>query len=105
MHTAAEASAALCPVCKIGLVRSDRQGIEIDRCPQCRGIWLDRGQLDKIIARSGPEIVPSPVPPAPLQERLPWGEDRYADAGFHAGTRMEQRAKRRRQSWLESLFG
>ena len=41
----------------------------------------------------------------PVQERLPWGEDRYADAGFHAGTRMEQRAKRRRQSWLESLFG
>lgn len=36
------------------LVMSDRQGIEIDHCPQCRGVWLDRGELDKIIDRTGP---------------------------------------------------
>ena len=41
-----------CPNCKIPLVMSDRQGIEIDYCPECRGIWLDRGELDKIIERS-----------------------------------------------------
>ena len=41
-----------CPNCKIPLIMSDRQGIEIDYCPQCRGIWLDRGELDKIIERS-----------------------------------------------------
>ena len=41
-----------CPSCKIPLVMSDRQGIEIDYCPECRGIWLDRGELDKIIERS-----------------------------------------------------
>jgi len=42
-----------CPVCKdIDLVMADRQGVEIDYCPQCRGIWLDRGELDKIIERS-----------------------------------------------------
>lgn len=41
-----------CPNCKVSLVMSDRQGIEIDYCPQCRGIWLDRGELDKIIERS-----------------------------------------------------
>lgn len=42
-----------CPVCKdINLVMSDRQGIEIDYCPSCRGVWLDRGELDKIIERS-----------------------------------------------------
>mgnify|MGYP000974506447 CR=1 FL=1 len=40
-----------CPVCKVPLVMSDRQGVEIDYCPQCRGIWLDRGELDKIIER------------------------------------------------------
>jgi len=42
----------LCPVCRIDLVMADRQGIEIDYCPQCRGVWLDRGELDKIIERS-----------------------------------------------------
>lgn len=42
-----------CPVCKdADLAMSDRQGIEIDYCPTCRGVWLDRGELDKIIERS-----------------------------------------------------
>lgn len=41
-----------CPICHVALVISDKQGIEIDYCPQCRGIWLDRGELDKIIERS-----------------------------------------------------
>jgi Zn-finger nucleic acid-binding protein len=44
-----------CPNCNVSLVMSDRQGIEIDYCPQCRGIWLDRGELDKIIERSAKE--------------------------------------------------
>ena len=43
-----------CPVCNVSLVMSERQGIEIDYCPQCRGVWLDRGELDKIIERSTP---------------------------------------------------
>ncbi len=41
-----------CPVCEVELTMSERQGIEIDYCPKCRGIWLDRGELDKIIERS-----------------------------------------------------
>lgn len=41
-----------CPTCNVPLVMSERQGIEIDYCPDCRGIWLDRGELDKIIERS-----------------------------------------------------
>lgn len=41
-----------CPKCETTLSITDRQGIEIDFCPQCRGIWLDRGELDKIIERS-----------------------------------------------------
>ncbi len=45
-----------CPVCSnVNLVMSERQGIEIDYCPECRGIWLDRGELDKIIDRSIPQ--------------------------------------------------
>lgn len=51
-----------CPVCSnTQLVMSERQGIEIDYCPQCRGVWLDRGELDKIIDRSASAV----APPAP----------------------------------------
>jgi len=45
-----------CPVCQVPLVLSERQGIEIDYCPKCRGVWLDRGELDKIIERSGQDF-------------------------------------------------
>ena len=41
-----------CPKCQVDLMISDRQGIEIDFCPQCRGVWLDRGELDKITERA-----------------------------------------------------
>jgi len=41
-----------CPVCKVTLLMSDKQGVEIDYCPTCRGVWLDRGELEKIIERS-----------------------------------------------------
>jgi Zn-finger nucleic acid-binding protein len=41
-----------CPSCNIDLLIADRQDVEIDFCPQCRGVWLDRGELDKIIERS-----------------------------------------------------
>ena len=41
-----------CPICNVDLQMSERQGVEIDYCPQCRGIWLDRGELDKIIEKS-----------------------------------------------------
>jgi uncharacterized protein len=44
-----------CPTCQIELKMADRQGVEIDYCPQCRGVWLDRGELDKIIERAGSE--------------------------------------------------
>ena len=45
-----------CPVCNVDLVMSERQGVEIDYCPKCRGVWLDRGELDKIIERSNSEM-------------------------------------------------
>lgn len=42
-----------CPVCQdSNLLMTERQGVEIDDCPQCRGVWLDRGELDKLIDRS-----------------------------------------------------
>lgn len=45
-----------CPICNVNLVMTDRSGIEIDYCPDCRGVWLDRGELDKIIERSSQNI-------------------------------------------------
>ena len=56
-----------CPTCTdTKLVMTDRQGIEIDYCPDCRGVWLDRGELDKIIERSaGTSSMPQPVTPTP----------------------------------------
>jgi Zn-finger nucleic acid-binding protein len=61
-----------CPNCNETLVMTDRQGVEIDYCPKCRGVWLDRGELDKIIERSAtynqqPDA-PIPPPPPPAQD-------------------------------------
>ena len=49
-----------CPNCNVNLVMSDRNGVEIDYCPECRGVWLDRGELDKIIERSTQQVQGSP---------------------------------------------
>lgn len=49
----------LCPVCKVPLLLSERQSIEIDYCGQCRGVWLDRGELDKILERNQAEAAPT----------------------------------------------
>jgi hypothetical protein len=63
-----------CPIDGSDLMMTERQGIEIDYCPQCRGIWLDRGELDKLIERSAaPQPVVAPQQPphdyyAPTQE-------------------------------------
>ena len=48
-----------CPNCNVNLMMSDRQGVEIDYCPECRGVWLDRGELDKIIERSTQQATPT----------------------------------------------
>jgi len=61
-----------CPIDGTQLVMTDRQGVEIDYCPKCRGVWLDRGELDKIIDRAAQDMAPPadlppppPPPPAP----------------------------------------
>lgn len=78
-----------CPNCKEpNLVISERKGIEIDYCPECRGIWLDRGELDKIIERS--------------QEF----ESKKEEPSYHqhpAGP-YQQKPYKRRKSFLEELF-
>ena len=96
-----------CPVCDDQqLVISSREGVEIDYCAQCRGVWLDRGELDKIIDRAGP--AGAPVPP-PRQEERSRDDDRYRDDDRHrdddrpsGDPRYDKRKKRR--SFLEDIF-
>ena len=76
-----------CPVCKeTDLVMSDRQGVEIDYCPRCRGVWLDRGELDKIIERSDRDDDDRyrGAPPSPPQQQ-PYRDDRRPSGGDYQG--------------------
>ncbi|KQY51776.1 zf-TFIIB domain-containing protein [Lysobacter sp. Root494] len=63
-----------CPACDVTLVMTDRQGIEIDYCPQCRGVWLDRGELDKIIERTSAVAAPPTPSEPPRAASTPAGE-------------------------------
>jgi Zn-finger nucleic acid-binding protein len=66
-----------CPTCDVDLVMADRVGVEIDYCPKCRGVWLDRGEIDKIIERSAGA-------PAPVPVGAGYGSpDRFRDHGHH----------------------
>ncbi len=77
-----------CPIDGTTLVMTDRSGVEIDYCPQCRGVWLDRGELDKIIERSA-----GGMPPPPPQR-----ED-HRDGDYRDTPR-----RKRRGGFLEDLF-
>lgn len=95
MRTSEAVAAMPCPVCKTALALSDREGIEIDYCPSCRGVWLDRGELDKIIDRGARE-------PMPDREG---GIDKLAARlirGRAGGERHPHR--KRKKSFLSELF-
>jgi len=92
------ADAMLCPLDRTPLVMSERQSIEIDYCPTCRGVWLDRGELDKIIERSAAQ--PAPQPPAAQQPRA--GHAAPGFGGFDTGYAHPH--KKRRKSFLEEIF-
>ena len=86
-----------CPIDGTTLVMSERQGIEIDYCPTCRGVWLDRGELDKIIERSGaPDLAAAPPP-----QGQPWGAPHQQQ---HYGHGHTQKPYKRRKNFLEELF-
>ena len=88
-----------CPVDGAMLTMSERSGIEIDYCPQCRGVWLDRGELDKIIERSADHSAPPPrrdersYGQQPDQPR--YGQQSYGQKPYKA---------KRKESWLSELF-
>jgi Zn-finger nucleic acid-binding protein len=92
-----------CPIDGTALVMSERQGIEIDYCPQCRGVWLDRGELDKILERAAGQV-PPPRPgfeQAPPEQRH---DDRRREDPRHDPRYQERPHKKRRDSFLDDLF-
>ena len=85
-----------CPVCNnVDLVMSERQGVEIDYCPQCRGIWLDRGELDKILERAA-------VPTPPSRPEYSGGSE--PPRGHDRGYTNQPGYKKKKGSFLEDLF-
>jgi Zn-finger nucleic acid-binding protein len=87
-----------CPQCtETDLVMTDRQGVEIDYCPKCRGVWLDRGELDKIIERSA--IAPASQA-APGYRNEPQRYSKHDDHHDEHGNYGQHRKK----SWLSEMF-
>lgn len=102
MSTNRDRTGFVCPACTVSLVMTERQGIEIDYCPQCRGVWLDRGELDKMIERSISEYAERPVP----RERLGMFDGGHgAKHGNTHGTEpMRGHHGGRRKGFLNRLF-
>ena len=96
-----------CPVCNnVDLLMSERQGIEIDYCPTCRGVWLDRGELDKIIERASQST-------EPLNREVPRQYVRPDAKEYHESDKYRHRDDRRgydhhykkkKQGFLGELF-
>ena len=89
-----------CPVCtNVNLTMSERQGIEIDYCPQCRGVWLDRGELDKLIERS----VSGSTSQRSDNESREYSRD-YKSREHYREPHREGQYKKKREGFLADLF-
>jgi len=87
-----------CP--DVDLILAERQGVEIDYCPKCRGVWLDRGELDKLMDRAAaqaPSALRAPAHPVAHAGRHPDFDD--SDFGQH-----RHGSPRRKKSWLSEIF-
>lgn len=87
-----------CPIDSEQLVMTERNGVEIDYCPKCRGVWLDRGELDKIIDRAA---AASPSGPAPVRADHRSGPDHRPD---HAHQGEGRPYRKKKESFLGDLF-
>lgn len=118
MRTQETVSSMLCPVCRTGLSMSDRSGVEIDFCPSCRGVWLDRGELDKIIERTSALTAQEPERPrAPDRQSgaggimgiaasmLQGDDDRYdRSRSDRYDDRYDKRRPKKKKSLLSEFF-
>jgi Zn-finger nucleic acid-binding protein len=85
-----------CPHCpETTLVMADKQGVEIDYCPACRGIWLDRGELDKLLERASAAVAPAQLV---AQSQKP---PNFEDSDYRGGQRYQ---RNRKKSWLDEIF-
>ena len=99
----------LCPNDNETLVMADRNGVEIDYCPKCRGVWLDRGELDKIIERAAaaaPAVaMPQPDRPSAAAPREMAQPSRESAARYRDDDDDERRkSPRKREGFLSELF-
>lgn len=89
-----------CPTCPdTTLVLSDRQGVEIDYCPDCRGIWLDRGELDKLLDRAAKIAAPAPTLNTSSSHSRPQPD--FVDSDYRERQRYPRSHKK---SWLSEIF-
>jgi len=110
-----------CPIDQTDLQMTERQGIEIDYCPTCRGVWLDRGELDKIVERGASFERAAPAQPAapvsgaaPYPRRSDWDDDdddrderRYDERsreGSYQGQYGSQPPRKKKRGFLGELF-
>ena len=98
-----------CPVCPdITLAIMDRQGVEIDYCPQCRGVWLDRGELDKLVelAAGQPATATAQTPQRqPVYSKPDFVDsDGYGARPAHGSHSSYGYQPKRRKSWLNDIF-
>ena len=93
-----------CPIDQATLLITDRSGIEIDYCPECRGVWLDKGELDKIIDRNA-DAARSPAGGAQYSNggRASDSHDKHVKYGSYDGNNPQYK-KKRRESFLGDLF-
>lgn len=97
-----------CPVCKDkDLVMSERSGIEIDYCPECRGVWLDRGELDKIIERnmaSQQETYREASPQKEYREEKYYENKKHYDDDYKYHDKHSHYGKHKKRSFLSDIF-
>jgi Zn-finger nucleic acid-binding protein len=94
-----------CPNCDETLVMTERQGIEIDYCPKCRGVWLDKGELDKIIERSSVQSQQELKQNKEKEKKQYEDDDDDDDDGFFGNNRRNNdNPNRRRGGFLGNLF-
>ena len=99
-----------CPTCpETTLVMTERQGVEIDYCPVCRGVWLDRGELDKLIERSigNNPVISAPVTPAAPSAPVPLPTHRRDDSDEHERyqIRYDKYGRPYKKSKTKSILG
>lgn len=100
----------ICPNCQTTLLMMDRQGVTIDYCPNCRGVWLDKGELEKIIERSAqyeqqftppPAAQPTPPPPPPPTYNQPHYPPSYPKSG---DSYYQQKPYKKKKSFLSDFL-